>query len=46
MGGTLKFPSRKKYIPDEKPVKKLDEKPISEEEHQKRLEVLKKLGLI
>jgi len=46
MGGTLKFPSRKKYVPEDKPVPKLEEKPISEEEHQRRIQKLKELGLL
>jgi len=46
MGGkTLKFPTRKKY---QAPDKKIDveEKPVSEEEHQKRIQMLKDLGLL
>lgn len=48
MGGKrLKFPARQKYVP---PVKKngeeKEEEPISEEEHKKRVELLKSLGII
>ena len=49
MGGKrLKFPVRGKYVP---PVKKNEkdtdeEEPISEEEHKKRVELLKSLGII
>ena len=48
MGGkTLKFPTRKKYVaPIEKKEESPEEKTISEEEHQKRMEILKELGLI
>ena len=46
MGGKrLKFPTRGKYVP---PVKKVDfeQKPVDEEEHKKRVEMLKQLGLL
>ena len=46
MGGkTLKYPKRAKYVP---PVKKVEmkEEEISEEEHKRRLELLKTLGLV
>ena len=50
MGGKrLKFPSRGKFV-DEKKFNVADaekiEKPVSDDEHQKRLEMLKKLGII
>jgi len=48
MGGkTLKFPKRKKYVP---PIKENSdtkgEGRISEEEHQKRVQILKEMGLL
>lgn len=46
MGGKrLKFPRRAKYVP---PIKsgEVEEEEVSEEEHKKRLEMLKSLGLI
>jgi len=49
MGGKrLKFPTRKKFISSEGEISvdKTEEKPISEEEKQKRLEHLKSLGLL
>jgi len=47
MGGKrLKFPSRQKYRPPEQEAKKLEEEKISEEEHEKRVKMLKELGLI
>jgi hypothetical protein len=46
MGGkTLKFPRRQKYKPVEKKVE-MKEEEISEEEHEKRIKMLKELGLI
>jgi len=49
MGKTLKFPKRGKYVPYLKntlgePAKK--EEPVSEEEHKKRVEMMKKMGLL
>jgi hypothetical protein len=47
MGGkTLKFPSRAKYVPPVKKNEETKEKPISEEEHKERMELLKNLGLL
>lgn len=48
MGGkTLRFPKRKKFVPEDKNAGgENDEKPISEEEHKKRVELLKSLGLV
>ena len=46
MGGkTLKFPKRKKFVAgqDKQEVK---EEPISEEEHKKRIELLKQMGIV
>ena len=49
MGGKrLRFPARQKYVDTSKDLKfdlKKEEEPISEEEHNKRLELLKSLGL-
>jgi len=46
MGGkTLRFPKRGKFVASS-PEVKLEEKPISEDEHKARLEKLKALGLI
>jgi len=46
MGGkTLRFPKRGKFVPASAEMK-VEEKPISEEEHKARLEKLKALGLI
>ena len=44
-GKTLKYPKREKYRP---PIKKIEfkEEFITEEEHKKRIEKLKKLGLL
>jgi glycerol-3-phosphate cytidylyltransferase-like family protein len=48
MGGkTLRFPKRKKFVPgDDKPAQEKKEEPISEEEHKKRIELLKSLGIV
>ena len=48
MGGkTLKFPKRKKYThPITKKEESEEEKSISEEEHQKRVRMLKEMGLL
>jgi len=48
MGGKrLKFPKRKKFVPgQDSPENKIEDKPISEEEHKKRIELLKSLGLV
>jgi len=48
MGGkTLKFPARRKFVPQiKKNEGSKEEKPIDEEEHKKRMEKLKELGLI
>lgn len=46
MGGkTLKFPSRRKYVP---PIKEVEQEKtnISQEEHEKRIKMLKEMGLI
>jgi hypothetical protein len=46
MGGKrLKFPTREKYVP---PVEKVEmkENSVDEEEHKKRLEMLKQLGFL
>ena len=49
MGGKrLKFPVRQKYV-DESKFSKFQEETkeeVSEEEHQKRIEMLKKMGLL
>jgi len=47
MGGkTLKFPKRKKYtVPDVKFEDK-EEEPVSEEEHQKRVKMLREMGVL
>ncbi len=46
MGGkTLRFPKRKKFVPGDKKASE-ENKPISEEEHKKRVELLKSLGLV
>ena len=47
MGGkSLKFPSRKKYVAPTAKVEKVEEKPISPEEHEARLKALRDMGLI
>ena len=48
MGKTLKFPKRQRYRAPiknnlEEPVK---EEPVSEEEHKKRIEMLKRMGVL
>jgi len=46
MGGKrLKFPTRGKYVP---PIEKVEmkENSVDEEEHKKRVEMLKQLGLL
>lgn len=46
MGGKqLKFPARQKYVP---PVPKREEKEekLSEEEHEKRVKMLKEMGIL
>jgi hypothetical protein len=47
MGGkTLRFPKRGKYIAPGPKIEEIEEKPISEEEHNSRIEMLKSLGLV
>jgi len=48
MGGkTLKFPVRQKYVrPDRKNEESKEEAPLSEEEEKKRIELLKRIGLL
>jgi hypothetical protein len=46
MGGkNLKFPARKKYVA---PIndKEIESKPVSDEEHQKRIKMLQELGVL
>jgi hypothetical protein len=46
MGGkTLKFPKRKKFVA-EQDKQEVKEEPISEEEHKKRIELLKQMGIV
>jgi hypothetical protein len=46
MGGkTLKYPKRAKYVPPKNSVK-LEEESVSEEEHKKRMELLKQIGIL
>lgn len=45
MGGSLKFPKRKKFSPPED-IKHLEKENVSEEEHTKRLNKLREMGLI
>jgi len=45
MGKNLKFPTRGKFVPEVK-EKEMPAQEISEEEHEKRLKLLKDLGLI
>jgi hypothetical protein len=46
MGGkTLRFPKRKKFVAEQKEGE-VKEEPISEEEHRKRIEILKSMGLV
>jgi len=42
---TINYPSRKKYIPVSKKIE-VKEEVISEEEHKKRIALLKNLGLV
>lgn len=44
-GKTLKYPKRKKYVAPSQKIE-LEDKPISEEEHNKRMELLKQMGLL
>ncbi len=48
MGGKrLKFPKRKKFVPgQDAPESEAREEPVSEEEHKKRIELLKSFGLV
>jgi hypothetical protein len=47
MGGKrLKFPARQKYVPPVPKNEEAKEEAVSEDEHKKRLELLKSLGLI
>ena len=48
MGGkSLKFPRRKKYVPQKfKQDKITEEETISEEEHKKRIAKLREIGLL
>ncbi|MBI2629869.1 hypothetical protein HYW76_02095 [Candidatus Pacearchaeota archaeon] len=46
MGGkTLKYPSRAKFKPQIK-ENEVKSEPVSEEEHEKRIKMLKELGLL
>lgn len=46
MGGKrLKFPARQKFKPVEKEVEMEDEE-VSKEEHERRIKMLKELGLV
>jgi len=46
MGGKrLKFPARQKFKPEGKEVE-MPEEQVSEEEHKRRLKLLKELGLV
>ncbi len=47
MGGkTLKYPTRKKFVPPVKAEPKKEEKPLTPEEHEARLKALREMGLI
>ena len=43
---TLRFPKRKKYIPSNVKGQRYEVTPVSEDEHKKRIDMLKSLGLI
>lgn len=45
MGKTLKFPARQKFKPEVK-EKEMESAPVSEEEHAKRMKMLRELGLV
>jgi hypothetical protein len=42
---TINYPTRKKYIPKAKDIE-VQEKIISEEDHKKRMDLLRNLGLV
>ncbi len=44
-GKTIKYPKRQKYVPPQNKVE-IKQEPVSEEEHRKRIEKLKELGLL
>lgn len=47
MGGkTLKYPKRKKFVPQIKAGPEKEEKIVTPEEHEARLKVLREMGLI
>jgi hypothetical protein len=50
MGGkTLRFPKRKKFVPGDEPVskeEKEEKESISSEDHEKRLKMLRDIGLV
>lgn len=45
-GKTIKYPKRQKYRAPIRRNNESEQKPISEEEHKKRLEMLKKMGIL
>lgn len=44
-GGKRKFQTRQKYVPPD-PKVELEEDKVSEEEHEKRMKLLKEMGLL
>jgi hypothetical protein len=45
MGKNLKFPARQKFKPEIK-EKEMESAPVSDEEHEKRVKMLRDMGLI
>jgi len=45
-GKTLKFPRRRKFIPPNEKNEESKKEKINEEEHKKRIEKLKEMGLL
>ncbi len=47
MGGKrLKFPVRQKYVPPVSKSEEQKEEDVSEEEHEKRIKMLKEMGIL
>jgi len=47
MGGKrLKFPARQKYVPPVPKREEQKEESVSEEEHEKRIKMLKEMGIL
>jgi hypothetical protein len=47
MGGrTIKYPTRRKFVPPNPKTEEIEKKELSKEEHEERLRKLKEIGLL